>query len=39
MNGACDFEKALRSCFETFFDLKPELRQGGDLYAQLVSGL
>jgi AcrR family transcriptional regulator len=38
MNGAFDFEKALRSSFETFFDLKPELRQGGDLYAQLVSG-
>jgi AcrR family transcriptional regulator len=39
MDGAFDFEKALRSCFETFFAVKPELRQGGDLYAQLVSGL
>ncbi|GHV87890.1 hypothetical protein AGMMS50267_02500 [Spirochaetia bacterium] len=39
MDGAFDFEKALRSCFETFFDVKQELRQGGDLYAQLANGL
>jgi AcrR family transcriptional regulator len=39
MNGNFDFEKALRSCFETFFDVKPELRQGGDLYALLTGSL
>jgi hypothetical protein len=39
MDRSFDFEKILRSCFETLFDVKPELRRGGDLYPQLINGL
>ena len=37
LKGAFDFELAMRSGYESIFDVPPELRRGSDLYEHLIS--